>query len=41
MPCRLNCTRKICGRVRLHVTTADPAVTALAEAMRAMTGRKP
>jgi hypothetical protein len=46
MPCRLNCTCKVCGRVRLHVTktprrskkapAVDSAALALAEAVRAM-----
>lgn len=46
MPCRLNCTCKVCGRVRLHVTKAprrakpkpvDPATAALLAAMRNIT----
>jgi hypothetical protein len=45
--CRLNCTCRICGRVRLHVTKSvrrakpkpvDPATVALAEAMRRLAG---
>lgn len=46
MTCRLNCTRKVCGRVRLHVTKTprrakprpiEPATAALDDAMRALT----
>lgn len=49
MACRLNCTCKVCGRVRLHVTKTprrakpkpqDPATAALAEAMRNMTEQR-
>lgn len=45
MACRINCTCKVCGRVRLHVSKrvrkakpkpADPAQAVLAAAMAAM-----
>lgn len=45
MTCRLNCTCKVCGRVRLHVTKRkrqakakpiDPSTAALNAAMRAL-----
>lgn len=46
MPCRLNCTCKVCGRVRLHVTKTprrskkprpvDHVALELDEVMRAM-----
>jgi len=46
MTCRINCTCKVCGRVRLHVTKTKrqakrkpvpPATLALMDAMRAVT----
>jgi hypothetical protein len=48
LTCRVNCTCKVCGRVRLHVTKrvrlarpkpVDPAAVALQAAMAAMVRR--
>lgn len=47
MTCRVNCTCRVCGRVRLHVTKrvrqqkpkpVDPRVADLSAAMRRITG---